>query len=135
MEEKSRLIWLMTMPMTKMATSMSSSTPGLDHDRHRLRQQDAEQEDAVFEDQVAEDLGDRLQAGDEQQKADRQTGHGGRDDQGMEVLADQGQPVGEEEGAAGGQGSQDEARHIADARFDLPLDPDLPDGPQQQPRE
>src|SRR5512139_3470417 len=67
---------------------------GFNHQRQRLGQQNAEDEDAVLQNQVADHLGDRLAAADQQQEASEQGGQRGRDEQPALVGGDQRQQVG-----------------------------------------
>ena len=59
-EANSRLMWNMTMPITKTADEQVEQHAGLDHERHDAREEEPEDEDAVLEHQVAEHLVHRL---------------------------------------------------------------------------
>ena len=74
----SRLMWLMMMPITKIATNRSSSTPTSTRNVVAFSRSSAEDVDAVLQHEVAEHLGQRLHARGQQENAGEHGGEGRR---------------------------------------------------------
>ena len=133
-EANSRLMWNMTMPITKTAARRSSSTPGLDHHRHEVGEQQAEDEDPVLEHQEAEHLGRPPCAGVTTSRRPVQTVASAVGTRKGCISGDgQRQAAGEGEGQHHAHAAQDHGRHEADQRLHLAPDGHLADGPEHEP--
>ena len=134
-EANSRLMWWMMMPITNTPVNRSSSTPTSTRNGIASSSKQAEQEDPVLQEQVAEHLHDRLPARRQHEEAGPHRGERGRHEQQAGVLLGQGKRVREHQRQAGADRPQQERTHVVHDRLDLVLDVRLAHGVDEERRD
>ena len=112
-------MWLMTIPITKMPTNRSSSTPTSTRRRHRLVKELSEHEDAVLQDEIARDLRDRLAPRRQEKEPGEHGAQRGGHDQQVVMLGGEREVVGEENGQPRPDRAQEDGRDEPEVGLDL----------------